>query len=191
MAVGKAGKWPLDPDVTYPAPPQVAKAPAPPSAPTPEPQQVAKAAPQESSTPTVYGDEGGGNGGGGGGGGGVGKAPALTMPEFDPTAILGAFGDVPKMLPPTTPDAAAAQTPGNCPPGQVWRSDFKGAYGSDKPGCEPEDWRSKNDQDTCLSAPPSDCPPSQTWCDFTTATWKCGGGGGGGGGGRGGGAHTG
>jgi hypothetical protein len=175
MAVGKVGKWPLDPDVSYPEPPQVAKAPAPPSAPTPEPQQVAKAAPQEASAPTVYGDEGNG-GGDGGGGGGIGKAPAPTMPEFDPASIFGAFGDVPKMLAPTTPDAAANQTPGNCPPGQVWRSDFKGAYGSDKPGCEPEDWRSKNDQDTCLSAPPSNCPASQTWCDFTTATWKCGGG---------------
>lgn len=64
--------------------------------------------------------------------------------------------------------------PGNCPPGQVWRTDSQGAYGSGSPGCEPEDWRHKQDRDTCLGAKPKCGPGYDAWCDFTTASWKCG-----------------
>lgn len=63
---------------------------------------------------------------------------------------------------------------GNCPSGQVWRTDSQGAYGSGRPGCEPEDWRSKQDKDTCLGARPNCGPDYDAWCDFSTATWKCG-----------------
>lgn len=63
---------------------------------------------------------------------------------------------------------------GQCPGGQVWRTDSQGAYGSGRPGCEPEDWRSRQDRDTCLGARPNCGPGYDAWCDFTSAEWKCG-----------------
>lgn len=77
---------------------------------------------------------------------------------------------------PDSPVAGGGQQgqEGQCPSGQVWRTDSQGAYGSGRPGCEPEDWRSKQDKDTCLGARPNCGPDYDAWCDFSTATWKCG-----------------
>lgn len=75
--------------------------------------------------------------------------------------------------------------PGQCPPGQVWRTDSH--MGIPGPGCEPPDWRSQQGIETCTDFETT-CPPGQErWCDFDTATFKCAPGGSGGHGGGGGG----
>lgn len=119
----------------------------------------------------VYEPPGGPGGSGGGGGVGQPECPDGTHP------VSG------QCVPDERPDEPGRQ--GQCPPGEVWRSDSQGHHGTGQPGCEPEDWRSKSDRDTCLDKRPNCGEGYDAWCDFTTATWKCGyiGGGGGRGGG--------
>lgn len=137
----------------------------------------------------------------------TGKTPGTferpTMPPQMPFqgAQAGAQAQQSSMVPPEPGGGTPGNPPnppgggggaGQCPPGQVWRDDAKGAYGSGTPGCEPEDWRSTNGQDTCLGAPPEGCIPECVWCDFKDAQLKCDNncntlGGYGGGGGKGGG----